>query len=277
MAFWPQLRSLHMDDRGLNKHNAIMFLNNKTIGIFLGHSDECCRTSEMLRGERVWRRHRWDGKKKRKKFTRPNIIQLAENILNIYGSSFHRYMDLLFTFHSSSLHSLFFSHVCPHDVDFNSTRHTGHKKNLLFGWLCLDMLSMVDKVRFFLFFCDDNLLPEVFIVLCSIFRHCTTYIFLYKIELSTFRHCQKFSSSLFVGCHGRTAAKSRSETKHSIFMVQVRLSSGERGTLGWGKWADIKSRNSCCLSIFGCDVEAKTFIHLSSSIFFFTLFFLRWK
>lgn len=172
----------------------------------------------------------------------------------------------------------FFSHVCPHDVDFNSTRHTGHKKKLLFGWLCLDTLSMVDKVRFFLFFCDDNLLPEVFIVLCSIFRHCTTYIFLYKIELSTFRHCQKFSSSLFVGCHGHTAAKSRSETKHSIFMVQVRLSSGERGTLvGWGKWADIKSRNSCCLSIFGCDVEAKTFIHLSSSIFFFTLFFLRWE
>lgn len=150
MAFLlPQLRSLHMDDRGLNKHNAIMFLNNKTIGISwdipmsVVVQVRCWRESVTTTSMRMGRKER--------KFTRPNIIQLAENILNIYGSSFHRYMDLLFTFHSSSLHSLFFPHVCPHDVDFNSTRHTGHKKFAVRLLACLDMLSMVDKVRFFLF------------------------------------------------------------------------------------------------------------------------------
>lgn len=108
MAFLlPQLRSLHMDDRGLNKHNAIMFLNNKTIGISW---DIPMSVVVQVRcwGESVTTTSMRMGRKERK-FTRPNIIQLAENILNIYGSSFHRYMDLLFTFHSSSLHSLFFS------------------------------------------------------------------------------------------------------------------------------------------------------------------------
>lgn len=150
---FSQLRSLHMDDRGLNKHNAIMFLNNKTIGISW---DIPMSVVVHVRGWVRW------GKKK---FIRPNIIQLAEHILNIYGSSFIEiYMDLLFTFHSTFRCWLV---PPPHMTLISSPLDTGHKKCLAV-WYC--RWWKLFPAIFFLF------QLKVFIVLCSIFRHVVQHI-----------------------------------------------------------------------------------------------------
>lgn len=115
-----QLRSLHMDDRGLNKHNAIMFLNNKTIGISwdIPLSVVCRTCKERAEGE--WRRRRREKRKKVHSTQHNSIGRERANILNIYGSTFIDIWICYSHFIRRRFHSLLPQHT---EVDFNSTRH----------------------------------------------------------------------------------------------------------------------------------------------------------